>query len=130
MTETAAKVSCQTLAEIVHRFPERGEREAIRLFNGIRILRYSYREFSELIYRCAALFQQQEITKGDRILLWASNSPEWAVVYCACALSGVVAVPLDIRNTPEFARRIAEETDAKLLIRTQFKIFYCDFLFH
>ncbi len=121
MTETAAKVSCQTLAEIVHRFPERGEREAIRLFNGIRILRYSYREFSELIYRCAALFQQQEITKGDRILLWASNSPEWAVVYCACALSGVVAVPLDIRNTPEFARRIAEETDAKLLIRTQFK---------
>ena len=111
----------QTLAEIVKSFLERPDREAIRYFTGFRIFRYSYGELHNLACRCVALFREMKIAKGDRILVWAANSPEWAVIYCACVLSGVVLVPIDARNTPEFVQKIVEETEAKLLIRTQFK---------
>ena len=114
-----------TLAEIVRLFPGRGDRQAIRYFTGFRVLRYSYGEMYDLACRCAALFGDYKITQGDRIILWAPNSPEWAVVNCACALAGIVPVPIDARNTPDFVQRIAEETEAKLLIRTQFKKDIC-----
>ncbi|MEW6238933.1 MAG: AMP-binding protein [Candidatus Omnitrophota bacterium] len=110
-----------TLAEIVGGFPERGAREAIRFYNGFRIFRYSYIELYDQAQRCAAFFAERGIGKGDRLLLWAPNGPEWAAVYCACALSGVVLVPLDARNEADFVRRVGEETEAKLLIRAQTK---------
>ena len=98
----------QTLAEIVHLFPRRQDCPAIKWFNGFRIQSYSYNELYDLACRCAALFASQGIRRGDRILLWAPNSPEWAVVFCACVISGVVLVPLDVRNPADFVRRIAE----------------------
>ena len=111
----------QTLAEIVHLFPRRQDCPAIKWFNGFRIQSYSYNELYDLACRCAALFASQGIRRGDRILLWAPNSPEWAVVFCACVISGVVLVPLDVRNPADFVRRIAEECEPRLLIRTQFR---------
>ncbi len=111
-----------TLTDIVKQFPERGSQDAIRLFTGFRILRYSYENMYDRSLRCAALFDEKGITKGDCVLLWAPNSPEWAAIYFACVLSGVVLVPLDARNTADFVKRVAGETEAKLLIRTQFTL--------
>ena len=39
----------------------------------------------------------------------------------ACALSGVISVPLDIRNEPAFIQKIQDEVEAKCLFRTQYK---------
>jgi len=111
----------QTLAELVRTFPARGEDDALLFFNGFRIFRYSYREVYDLARRCAAYFHQQGIPKGGRVMIWSPNRPEWGVVCCACALSGVVLVPLDARNTGEFARHVAQATDARLFIHTQYK---------
>ena len=111
----------QTLAELVRTFPARGEDDALLFFNGFRIFRYSYREVYDLARRCAAYFHQQGIPKGGRVMIWSPNRPEWGVVCCACALSGVVLVPLDARNTGEFARHVAQATDARLFIQTQYK---------
>lgn len=108
----------QTLAEVVRSFPQWGERDALCLFNGYRILRYSHREIYDLTLRCAALLRDKGVEKGDRILIWAANRPEWGVAFCACALSGVVLVPLDARNTPEFVCHVGRETGAKLLLRS------------
>lgn len=110
-----------TLADIVRLFPERGSRTALRFFNGLRVLPTSYKELYTNALRVATLFQEYGVQRGDRILLWAPNRPEWATVFCACVLRGVVLVPLDARNSAGFVRFVAKETEAKLLIRTQFK---------
>ena len=39
---------------------------------------------------------------------------------CLCR-QRVVLVPLDIRNTAEFARMLQDETEAKLMVQTRFK---------
>ena len=41
------------------------------------------------------LLQTRGIKPGDRVLLIAENSPEWALAYFAILYAGAVAVPLD-----------------------------------
>jgi long-chain acyl-CoA synthetase len=36
------------------------------------------------------------LTKGDRVVLWADNRPEWMAVWLGAAVAGLVIVPLDI----------------------------------
>ncbi|MGC9328050.1 MAG: AMP-binding protein, partial [Candidatus Hinthialibacter sp.] len=112
------KKTFQTLAEVVRSFADHSERDALSFFNGFRILRYSYREIYEYSLQCAAFFHEQGLQKGDRVLIWSPNRPEWGIVLCACALTGVVLIPLDARNTTDFVVRVGRETDAKLLFRS------------
>ncbi len=110
----------QTLADIVHFFPERGPHAAVRYFNGYRIFHTSYGELYEQALRFVGYMRSLGIERGDRILIWTPNSPEWAVVFCGCVLSGVVLVPIDARHTPEFIQHVANETEAKMIVRSQF----------
>src|ERR1700685_3641894 len=57
------------------------------------------------------------IGKGDAVLLWGENSPEWIVAFFGCLLRGAVAVPIDHGSTAEFAARVAREVNAKVLFR-------------
>ncbi|MCP4711573.1 MAG: long-chain fatty acid--CoA ligase, partial [Planctomycetes bacterium] len=109
----------QTLSDVVRSFAGRGDDDALCFFNGFRIFRYSYNEVYDLSLRCAAYFKDKGVVRGDRVLIWASNRPEWGVVFSACALSGVVLVPLDARNTEDFAVRVGRETEAKLIVRSR-----------
>ena len=109
-----------TLADIVNTFPERGADDAVRFFNGFRIFHTSYAQLYEQALRFAGYMQSIGIERGDRILIWTPNSPEWAMVFCGCVISGVILVPIDARHTPEFIQHVARETEAKLLIRSQF----------
>ncbi|MFB3785893.1 MAG: AMP-binding protein [bacterium] len=121
MNSSIPLTTFQTLAELVRTFPARGSQDALLLFNGFRVIRYSYEEIYDLSRRCAAYFEQLGIPKGGRVLIWSPSRPEWGVVFCACALSGVVLVPLDARNTGEFVRHVAQATEAQLIFHTQYK---------
>ena len=43
----------------------------------------------------AAFLQQQEIAPGERVALFAENSPEWLLAWLGVVLAGGVVVPLD-----------------------------------
>jgi len=62
----------------------------------------------------AGLLQDRGMEKGDRVLLWAPNSPSWVIAYLGVLLGGGVVVPLDVRSTPEFAAKVAGQTDPLL----------------
>ncbi|HYC22735.1 MAG TPA: AMP-binding protein [Candidatus Bathyarchaeia archaeon] len=55
----------------------------------------SYRELRDRARRAATLLAGRGVKPGDRVLLIAENSPEWALAYFAIVCSGAVAVPLD-----------------------------------
>ncbi|HYL47602.1 MAG TPA: AMP-binding protein, partial [Candidatus Limnocylindrales bacterium] len=52
----------------------------------------------------------------DRVLLWGENSGEWVAAFLGCLFSGAVAVPMDAIADPGFARRVVEQTRAKLIV--------------
>ncbi len=102
---------------ILYRFYDR---EALVLKTGFRSIRISYLDLYDYAYRMANWYQSRNLKKGDAILLWAPNSPEWVAALLACSLTGVIAVPLDVRVQPDFVRHIAAETGAKAGIKSRF----------
>lgn len=96
------------------------DREALVFKTGFRSIRISYLDLYDYAYRMANWYQSHSLEKGDAILLWAPNSPEWVAALLACSLTGVIAVPLDARVQPDFVRHIAAETGAKAGIKSRF----------
>ncbi len=63
-------------------------------------------------------YLQQQLEKGDRILIWAASRSNWMVAYLGALLLGVIVVPLDVNTREDFLLRIAEITGAKMLVTT------------
>jgi len=76
----------------------------------------------------ANLYQHCGLKKGDAVLIWAPNGPEWVAALLACSLTGVIAVPLDMKVKPEFVRHIASETGAKAGIKSKYMSIETDIL--
>jgi long-chain acyl-CoA synthetase len=109
-------VERRSLFEYLDHFLQRGNETAYVQPHGYRTVRWSYRQVADLAFQFARELDARSITKGERILLWGSNSAEWVAVFLGCALHGVVVVPMDDIATPDFALRVHQQVDAKLLV--------------
>jgi long-chain acyl-CoA synthetase len=107
----------QSLADFVWKYAERGDEIAIRYRRGYRMETWTYARIVQAAHRIARELDFRGVRKGDTVLLWGENSPEWISVFFGCLLSGIVIVPIDHGSTVEFASRIAREVDAKLVFR-------------
>ncbi|MDH4186608.1 MAG: AMP-binding protein, partial [Nitrospira sp.] len=103
------------------------DREAIIFRTGFRSVHISYLDLYDHAYRMANWYQHNGLEKGDAMLIWAPNSPEWVAALLACSLTGVIAVPLDMKVQPDFVRHIAAETGAKAGIKSKFMGIKSDF---
>src|ERR1700726_1176555 len=83
---------------------------------GYRMARRSYGEVAGLAAQFARELEARRIGQGDRVLVWGGNSAEWVAAFLGCILRGAVAVPMDQGATPDFAGRVAQQVDAKLLV--------------
>src|SRR5215467_1139218 len=106
----------QTLAGYPQLYSSLGDEIAFVYQRGFRTHRWSYRKTAELAFRFARELEQRKIGKGDRVMLWGENSAEWIAAFFGCMLRGAVAVPMDRIASPDFARRVAADVDAKLVV--------------
>ncbi len=83
---------------------------------GYRTVRWRYREVANTAFQFARELDARGISKGDSILIWGPNSAEWVAAFYGCALTGVVAVPIDDISTPDFAATVFRSVSAKLLM--------------
>src|SRR5216683_3299871 len=83
---------------------------------GYRVTRWSYHDVASVAARFARELEARRIGPGDRVLLWGRNSAEWVAAFFGCILRGAVAVPIDQGATADFAGRVAQQVDAKLLV--------------
>jgi long-chain acyl-CoA synthetase len=106
----------RSLVDYLREYSKHGRNTAFVQRSGYRTSRASYAEVAGLAARCAREFDRLGIAPGDRILLWGRNSAEWVAAFFGCILRGAVAVPMDQGATSEFAGRVAEQVDAKLVL--------------
>ena len=106
----------RTLLDLLPAMQCLGDREAIRFCNGFRTWKLSYRQLYDRIGTFASYLNQQDLKKGDRVLLWGDNRIEWVTVFWGCLLQGVQVVPVDARFSPGLVKRIQAEVKAKLLV--------------
>ncbi len=106
----------QSLIDYLREYPRHGRSTAFVQRSGYRTSRWSYLEVAGLAAQCAREFERHGIAPGDRILLWGRNSAEWVAAFFGCLLRGAVAVPMDQGATADFARRVAQQVDARLML--------------
>ena len=84
--------------------------------DGYRTRSYTYAETANGARGFAARLQSAGIGKGDKVVFWSENRPEWIIALWGCLLNGSVAVPIDYRASPEFLARVSRIVDAKLFL--------------
>ena len=112
----------KTLAYLFVVFEERGDRTAMIYRTGVRRFIFSYRDVHHLSMKMARLLEERGVQKGDRVLLWAPNSPWWAVSFWGIIARGAIVVPVDFMSGKERAETIAKLTEAQLIIQSQYKL--------
>jgi long-chain acyl-CoA synthetase len=88
--------------------------EALIDGNGFRRTSRTYGELVRASRGLAARLSSAGIQKGDRLMLWSENRPEWIAALWGALISGVSVVPLDDRHSPGFAARVAQTVEARL----------------
>src|ERR1700722_16432017 len=80
---------------------------------------WSYARIVQGANHLARDLELRGISKGDAVLLWGGNSPEWIMTFFACLLRGAVVVAVVHGSTVEFASRVAREVRARLIFRAR-----------
>lgn len=75
--------------------------------------RLSFSKFNEECQRIAKGLLSAGFAKGDRVVIWAENRPEWMVVWMGAIIAGICIVPVDFLSADEECLNIIKITRAK-----------------
>ena len=106
----------ETLLDLIRDHERLGRREALVWFNGLRTWKISYGEVYDRIGRFAAFLDASGVRKGDRILIWGENRPEWVIAFWGSIARGVQVVPIDFQCSADLAIRICGNAKPILLV--------------
>jgi long-chain acyl-CoA synthetase len=105
-----------SLAEYLDNFERHSSECAYINRREYRSVRWTYGQVLKVARQFASELTRRSIAKGDHILLWGENSAEWVAVFLGCMLRGVVVVPMDDVASADFALRVAQQVEAKLVV--------------
>jgi len=84
--------------------------------DGYRRREYSYVDAGRAARGFSARLAAAGLGKGDKVVFWGENRPEWVVCYWGCLLSGIVVVPIDYRSTIDFVERVNSQVRARVIL--------------
>ena len=84
--------------------------------DGFRSRSYSYAETTTRAKHFAVRLDDLGLSRGDAVVFWSENRPEWIAAFWGCLLRGVVVVPIDYRSSQEFLLRVSRIVSAKIVL--------------
>ena len=99
----------QVLDETAERYPSN---DALVYLDGIR---YTYREFREIVNQAAKGLLKLGVRKGDHVAVWAYNVPEWVILQFATAKIGAVLVTVNTYYKAAELEYLLKQSDTKIL---------------
>ncbi len=110
----------KTLAGMIAASARRhGPRAALTLAHESSSESWSYADLYRYARRVAQMLQARGIAKGDRVIIWAPNGPQWVGSFFGAVLAGVIVVPIDLKSTPAFVGKIADQTEPGLIVASR-----------
>lgn len=70
----------------------------------------------ESVSRAVTVLQALDVSRGSKVLVWADNSPYWAITMFALLRIGAVVVPVDVRSDSEFVARVMARVNPAITI--------------
>ncbi|MDR1046989.1 MAG: AMP-binding protein, partial [Treponema sp.] len=74
---------------------------------------WSYTRYASECRRIARGLLAGGLGKGDRVVLWAENRPEWMAIWMGAAIAGLVIVPVDFLVSEKECLNIIKMTGAR-----------------
>jgi long-chain acyl-CoA synthetase len=110
------------LARAADRFPDA---VALQIKRSGQWMRHTYDELERKVREASAELARVHLTKGDTVLLYAENMPEWGIAYLAAVSLGAVVVPTDrqLNEADVFAAADFVEAKAILVSETSYHVF-------
>ncbi len=108
MRETVHSLLDQALA--------RADEIAVARQRGLRVTRWSYARLAQTAFRFARELESRGVGKGDRVIFWGEDGPEWIAAFFGCLARGAIVVPMDEQSAPDFVERARRQVEAKLLL--------------
>ena len=84
-----------------------------------RNLRYTYREFKEVVERCARALMALGLEKGDHVSVWGQNVPEWVILQFATGEVGAVLVTVNPAYRANELKYVLDQSDSAALFLTE-----------
>jgi long-chain acyl-CoA synthetase len=84
--------------------------------DGYRHRSHTYADVGRAARAFAARLGAAGLTKGDKVVFWGENRPEWIACYWGCLIAGVIVVPIDYRSSVEFVSRVRALVGAPLVL--------------
>src|ERR687896_114547 len=84
--------------------------------DGYRRRSHTYEEVGRAARGFAARLAAAGLGKGDKVVFWGENRPEWIACYWGCLLAGVIVVPIDYRSSPDFVLKVRRIVEAKVIL--------------
>ena len=109
----------QSLVEFIQQLERRGNGVAWAHHRGYRTERWTYARTALVARQFARELEARGVQRGDRVLLWGENCAEWVAAFLGCILRGAVAVPMDRIAAPDFALRVARDTQSRLIVASR-----------
>jgi long-chain acyl-CoA synthetase len=108
-------VTRTTLIDFFHDLAEiRGE--FLVYDDGYRRRAHRYEEVGRAARGFAARLAAAGFAKGDKVVFWGENRPEWVASYWGCLLAGIIVVPIDYRSSADFVLKVRALVDARLIL--------------
>lgn len=109
-----------TLQDLIFRCKRRdGHNVAVSAFKETEVTSISFGELYELVEQIASGLFKRGIGKGDYILLYANNRPEWIIACLAIIRVGAIVVPIDIQCDEEALNAILNNIHPKVIFTVQ-----------
>jgi len=109
-------ISQQNFAQLVdHQSKKFADIDFIRYRAGKQreFTRWTFARFGEECRRIARGLLEAGLVKGDRVVLWSENRPEWMSVWMGTIIAGIIIVPVDFLVTEQECINIIKITRAK-----------------
>ncbi|HEY7187925.1 MAG TPA: AMP-binding protein [Vicinamibacterales bacterium] len=84
--------------------------------DGYRRQGHSYEAVGRAARGFAARLRAIGLHKGDKVVFWGENRPEWVACYWGCLLAGIIVVPIDYRSSPDFVVKVRALVDARVVL--------------
>lgn len=104
---------CQLLLNTLKVYPK----DEFMLYKSVgKYIPLSTQEFGNRVRYFALGLHELGFTAGDKLIILASNSPNWVMTDFACLSLGGVTVPIYTTLTPEQSKYIIEDSDARVVV--------------
>lgn len=103
----------QTIAELFYESLRHQLPDALAFKEKGTYRTLSHGEVQEKVERAALALRERGLQPGDRVALLSENRPAWAMVDYACAIAGLVSVPVYHTITPDQVAFILQDCGAK-----------------